>query len=103
MKRLIVIVIVMVSSQLSAQDFGKGQTTYTVQEEAKSLAADKGTYLIEYDLSSTQRLLLTNDILLMITSERKQSEDVTIEIQNGIRVFIPSKDVVSNPTFTPLK
>ena len=85
------------------QYFGKNHATYTVQENVKVSPAKKGTYRIDYASENIQKIMLSKDILLSISSARKQSEDVSLEIKDGVSVFIPSRDAMSNPTFTILK
>lgn len=90
------------------EDFGKSKTpSLVVQEEPKNDVKSlwnelQGTFQIIYS-ENTQKILITNELLLNIRTSRKDTEDTTIVINQDVRVFIPSKQQVLSPSFQPLQ
>lgn len=89
------------------EDYGKYNTTpLVVQEQAKSDVKSlwkelKGTFQIVYS-GDAPKILLTDELLLTIKSARQESEDFWLDIQENVKVFIPSKNQIESTTFEPL-
>ena len=75
--------------------------TATKQENTKNNIT--GTFQVVETKVSTEKFLLNQDIIELIQSSRKQSDDVTINIREGVSIFIPSIDKITNPSFIPFK
>ena len=75
--------------------------TATKQEKSKNDIA--GTFQVVEANVSTEKFLLNKDIIELIQSSRKQNEDVTITVRDGVSIFIPSIDKITNPSFIPFK
>ena len=71
----------------------------TITEELPK--AIPGTYQFIITDSKTVPAF-TTDILYFIEQERKQTEDLALQIEKNVILFIPSKDKINSESFEPL-
>ena len=74
--------------------------TATKEEKSNDIT---GTFQVIEVNVSTEKFLLNKNIIELIKSSRKQSEDVTLNIKDGVSIFIPSIDKITSPSFIPFK
>tara|TARA_B110000285_G_scaffold81759_1_gene94215 strand:- start:331 stop:675 length:345 start_codon:yes stop_codon:yes gene_type:complete len=87
------------AQQLTVQP--KVVKTASKQEKSKDDIA--GTFQVFQTNISEEKFLLNKDIIELIKSSRKQGEDTTINFTDGVSVFIPSIDKITNPSFISFK
>jgi hypothetical protein len=75
-------------------------TTVANETTAKPMAKI-GTYSI-FGLDSKFKQAFTDETFIFIEEQRKEHEDVTVALNFGVAVFIPSRDAIAAPTFKPL-
>jgi hypothetical protein len=71
------------------------------QTENTPTIAKEGTY--QFIIFSTKmQYAFTQETLFMIESKRKEKDDVTLDLNPEVQVFIPSKEKISRPDFKAL-
>lgn len=58
-----------------------------------------GTY--QFIVKQKADFVLTTETFQLIDKSRKQSEDFTLYLSDGLDVFIPSKEAISSKNFVP--
>ena len=61
-----------------------------------------GTYQIMVTDSKKQPVF-TTDIIVEIEARRKDHEDVMYPVQEGVNIYIPSRDKINSPDFKSLE
>ena len=90
--------------RVPAQEFTlQPKVVKAASKQEKSKNDITGTFQVIEVNVSTEKFLLNKDIIELIQSSRKQSEDVTINVRDGVSIFIPSIDKITNPSFIPFK
>lgn len=68
----------------------------------EQLSQLEGTFQFQVN-KPNHSVILTKELLNLVESERKENENVSIEISEFITLFIPSSSVISNPSFESLE
>lgn len=73
---------------------------YHIQINEGMTKAQEGTY--QFIVNPKFNPVFTEDILYFIEENRRQDEDVTISLMYCADLFIPSRNKINAPNFTPL-
>jgi len=114
MKLITISVVLLLSATAFSQNFKELNSTRheltlqpkvvkKVSKQEKSKNDIAGTFQVIQTNVSKEKFLLNKDIIELIQSSRKQNEDVTINVRDGVSIFIPSNDKITNSSFIPFK
>ena len=99
---LCIAVLLMFTVFAEAQTATDAIATSAANEIVNKPKAKLGTYQI-FGLDAKFKQAFTDETFILIEESRKDHEDVTITLNFGVAVFIPSKDAIGSPNFKPLK
>lgn len=88
-------------TEATAQTASETSNAAVISEAANKPKAKLGTYQI-FGLDGKFKQAFTDETFVLIEEKRKEHEDVTLTLNFGVAVFIPSKDAISAPGFKPL-
>lgn len=107
MNKLLLILMVIGTGTLAyGQDYGKSpqqyQTVKALPKQSKiSLQEElEGTYQIES--IHGKKVLLTDELFEFVKNSRLQSQSQWLDFNSDLKVFIPSYDAISSPSFKKL-
>lgn len=109
MKTLLLVLSLFTFCGLSnAQDFGKSNSkSFDLQAEALPKTEEKslreeviGTFQVK--VKENQKVLITEELLLFVKSNRQQSVSTWHTYSSDVEVFIPSSDEINSPSFSKL-
>ena len=90
-----------IATLANAQNTIASEKTSPSASSVKKEKAKVGTYQI-YGLDAKFKHAFTDETFIYIEEQRKEHENVTITLNYGAAVFIPSKEAISSPDFKPL-
>jgi len=101
-KVFLIVGILLLFSNMYAQSVQDNVLIVGDNEQFKPIAKP-GTFQLVFASASADPIFLSKEILVLIESKRSQSETVTFQLTADIKVIIPSKTVVQDPSYVPFQ
>lgn len=114
MKYFLTLVALQVTFFMFAQAQKECIGTVTVQQETQAISKNEIAQMsvvsltpqfqgnFQFIIQEDKKPLLTNDVMLFVENNRALDEDLIVDFSDRIKLFIPSKKIISSSDFKEL-